>query len=117
VYALSFTVSPILTLLPGQSPYYVNVDQPVQLSCLAIGLPLPTVQWFSNSKAVSDAKQVRVSMIIQTSYPHSAVYTCVGINNFASRKHKRSSSITVIVGGMPVLVISYECIVPLMHLA
>ena len=102
LWYFSFTVSPILTLLPGQSPYHINVNQQAQLSCIAIGSPLPTVQWFSNGIAVSDAKQVQVSVTVQTGYPHSAVYTCVGINNFANREHKWSSNITVIVGGMSI---------------
>ena len=95
-----FVDSPILTLLSGQSPYHVNVNQPAQLSCLAIGLPLPTVQWFSNGFVASDAKQVQVSVAVQTSYPHSAVYTCVGISNFTNKEHKQTSSNTAIVGGM-----------------
>jgi len=54
---------------------------------LAIGLPTPTVQWFSNGKAVSDAKKTQVTVTAETSYPHSAVYICVGMNNLANKEH------------------------------
>ena len=92
--------APILTLLPGHSPYHVNVNQRVQLTCIAEGLPLPTVQWFSNGIAVSSVGQPQVSVAAQTSHPHSAVYTCVGMNKFNNKEHKRNGSITVMVGGM-----------------
>jgi len=84
---------------PGHSPFNVNVNQQVQLNCIAKGLPLPTVQWFSNGIAVSSVGRPQVSVKAQTSYPHTAVYTCVGINEYNNKQHKRSYSITVIVGG------------------
>jgi len=100
VFDLSLHISfyidaPILTLLPDHSPYYVKFNEKVKLKCIAEGLPLPTVQWFSNGIAVSSVGQPQVSVTAKTSYPHSAVYTCVGMNKF----DKESSSITVIVGG------------------
>ena len=90
-----FTDAPILTLLPNHSPYYIDVDDKVQLKCIAEGLPLPTVQWFSNGIAVSSVGQPQASVTVPTSYPHTTVYTCEGINKF----NKESSSVTVIVGG------------------
>ena len=93
------TDAPILTLLPGQSPYHVNINQQVQLTCIAKGSPQPTVQWFSNGIAVSSVGQPQVSVTAQTSYPHSAVYTCVGKNRINNLKHKKTADIKVIVGG------------------
>ena len=93
-----YTDPPILTFVPGDSPDHVNVNQHVEVSCIAKGLPLPTVQWFSNGIAVSSIGQPQVSVTVQTSYPHTAVYTCVGINKINKMEHKINASITVIVG-------------------
>ena len=70
-----------------------------KLKCFVEGLPLPTVQWFSNGIAVSSVGQLQASVTVQTSYPHTAVYTCVGMNKF----DKQTSNVSVIVGGRIVM--------------
>ena len=105
-----YTDAPILTLLPGDSPYHVNVNQHVQISCIAKGLPLPVVQWFSNGIAVSSVGQLQASVTVQTSYPHNAMYTCVGMNKIDKMEHKRNASITVIVGRKIANVYIHVCI-------
>ena len=69
------------------------------MRCIARGLPLPTVQWFSNGMAVSSARQQEVSVTVQTSHPHTKVYICVGVNRINNVEQRRSAEIKVIVGG------------------
>lgn len=101
LYLFIFTDPPILTLLPRQSPFYAVVNQQVLLQCSATGFPLPEVQWLRNGIAATAATKGKAFVTVQTHYPHTSVYKCVGKNTVVDKEHKQSSSISVIIGGMP----------------
>ena len=66
--------------------------------CEAHGQPIPLVQWYKGTTAVSyNAQQFQKSYKVPTSAPHSTVYSCVATNNAGNTTHTVRKSIKVIV--------------------
>ena len=70
------------------------------LYCRARGKPIPTVQWYKNGFAVNPLPSyLQQALLVPTDAPHTAVYTCVGINYAGNKKHRKLVNITVTVKG------------------
>ena len=98
--SISSTDAPTVTIYPPQSPYTVSVGTTLFLYCRADGVPAPTVQWYSGTKAVVYYAQVyQQSYLVQTDLPGTRIYTCEGNNTAGTMKQSVRKSIIVIVEG------------------
>ena len=94
--------TPRVTIV-NRSPYITNVGSVGILYCRAAGKPIPMVQWFKNGFPFhSIPSYFHQALLVPTDTPHTAVFTCVGINHAGNKKHTRSANITVIVEGKPI---------------
>ena len=70
------------------------------LYCRARGKPIPTVQWYKNGFAFNPIPSYfQQVLLVPTDTPHTAVYTCVGMNYTGSRRLMGFANVTVIVKG------------------
>ena len=90
--------APVVTIDPSQSPHTVSVGTRLFLNCETHGQPIPMVQWYKGTTAVSySVQQFHQSYRVTTSTPHSSVYSCVATNNASNTTHTVHKSIKVIV--------------------
>ena len=88
----------------NQSPYITSVGSVGILYCRAAGKPIPTVQWFKDGFPFNRIPSYfQQALLVPTDTPHTAVYTCVGINYVGNKKYTRSANITVIVESKQIL--------------
>ena len=70
------------------------------LYCIAIGKPVPRVQWYKDDIAVNPiSSPFQQMLIVSTSTPHTTVYTCKGKNYIMNREYVMSANITITVEG------------------
>ena len=93
-----FILDPPVVSIPNESPYMINVGGLATLYCVAIGRPIPTVQWHKGDTAVTPLPTLYQQIFIApTNTPHITNYTCIGINHPGDKKNMNSANITVIV--------------------
>ena len=80
-----FSDAPRVMITPS-SPHTVVVGNLLRINCSAIGLPIPTVQWFRNGVAVTPLalKSLQYSEA-QVRTQQNVVFTCAG-TNYAGNK-------------------------------
>ena len=87
-----------LVSIANVSPYETDVGGVAVLYCTARGNPVPKVQWYKDDTAVNPIPSAfQQSLVVQTSMPHTTVYTCKAINYAGNIKHTTYTNITVIV--------------------
>ena len=95
---LYYTVAPIVTIDPPQSPLTVFVNDSLRLFCTAKGLPVPDVHWYEgNAPIIQSLPQL---YLVPTKFPHTTNYTCVATNNAGGKRRQASASIIVKVKGI-----------------
>ena len=98
IFCYIYTVAPIVTIDPSQSPLTVFVDDSLRLFCTAKGLPVPDVHWYEgNTPIIQPLPQLYLG---PTKSPHTTNYTCVATNNAGGERHQTSVSIIVTVKGI-----------------
>jgi len=77
--------------------YLTTIGENLTITCLAEGLPTPTVQWYKDDQSIKDTANVSMQDLnVPTTFPHTALYTCVARNYLNSTKE----NFTVIVQGI-----------------
>ena len=90
------TDPPMINITKGSS-YLTTVGENLTITCKAEGLPTPTVQWYKNDTVIKDSANVSVQELnVITTFPHTAVYTCVARNYL----NTTNENVTVTVQGI-----------------
>ena len=87
-----------MIISPSQSPHRVTVGTQLLLYCAAEGLPIPTVQWYSNDVPLHPLQQPYQQLyLVPTDSPHTTVYKCVGRNNIRGVDRFSQAKVKVVV--------------------
>ena len=98
--SLFIPVDPPFVSIANKSSYVINVSSLAILYCMAMGKPIPQVQWYKDDTTVNPiSASFQQTFIVPTDLPHTTVYTCKGTNYIKNVKYTRSANITVIVKG------------------
>ena len=71
VISLCLTVSPVITALPQTTA--APLGSTAMLTCSAVGIPPPTVEWYQGEELVSDERVLAVEEVDKDS---TGTYTC-----------------------------------------
>ena len=72
------------------------------LTCVAKGLPIPTIRWYENSVLIS--QQSSPFYLPSTDIPGTTLYICEGRNNAGNMINIAQANITIVVKRMLLLI-------------
>ena len=90
--------APRITIELSQSPLMVMVGEVLFLTCIAKGLPIPTIRWYENNVLIP--QQSSLFHLVSTDVPGTTSYICEGRNNAGNMLNIAQANITVVVKRM-----------------
>ena len=95
------SVPPVIVFSP-QSNSVISKGEPLSLSCIASGFPVPNVTWLVDGMGMASSPRLSVNgsyFSIQSAIVNdSGVYTCVAVNTVGSTSHSINIEVLEITG-------------------